>query len=167
LTEFVVTDDLNLSAIYSRQFLVSVNSTHGVPHGSGWYFEGSSATVSVNPRNITAEGWLGTLGVKIVQVGWEGDFAGPIGSDAKSTFRVDSPKHAQAVWTVNYEPLVLTSGGVIAAVALVAFLYSKRANPAIQKALSFLSRKTELYCQNCGAKIPSDSKYCRECEHPT
>jgi hypothetical protein len=166
-TQFVVNTDLNLSAIYSRQFLVTIDSTYGVPHGSGWYYDGSSATFWVDPTSITAPGCTGSLGVKIVLVGWNGDFVGPIGRDGKSTFRVDSPKYVQAVWSVNYTPLIITVGEVIAPVALVVFLASKQGKSAMRATLRILSRKTEVYCQNCGAKIPTDSKYCRECGNPT
>jgi hypothetical protein len=118
-TEFDVTQNLNLTAVYSHQFLVTVVSPYGKSSGSGWYDVGSQASVSITPSSAKAPGLLGQLGVRAVFSHWNGDYSG---SDTRSTINIDSPKTIQAVWSYDYTsalPLIgLISAGTVAALAL-------------------------------------------------
>ena len=69
---FVATQDMNLTAAYEEQFLVTVTSEYGKTSGSGWYNKGSQATVSVAPTSVADQGILGTLGFKSIMMGWTG-----------------------------------------------------------------------------------------------
>lgn len=106
-SEYEVTKNLNLTAVYSRQFLVNVVSPFGKSSGSGWYDAGSQASVSVIPSSAKAPGLLGQLGVKAVFSRWTGDYAG---SETRPTINVDSPKTIQAEWSYDYSPAILLIG---------------------------------------------------------
>jgi hypothetical protein len=118
-TEFTVTENLTLTAIYTHQFLVTISSPFGKSTGSGWYDAGSPAAISVT-TSASAPGLLGQLGVRTVFEHWSGDHSG---SEARSTVFVDSPKSIHAVWSYDYGILfplvVLISGGIVTALAII------------------------------------------------
>ncbi len=114
--EFTAKEEMNLTALYTKQYLVTVTSDRGTPIGSGWYDNGSTATISVNPTSIVSEGMLGQLGARYVLSGWIGDFHGAVDSKGKSSVLVDSPKTIHAVWSTNYGIIL---PGIIALTVLV------------------------------------------------
>src|SRR5208282_967460 len=71
---FTATSDLNLTASYKQQFLITVTSGYGQTIGSGWYDKGSEATISVSPP-FTPEGILGAIGLDSIMIGWTGGYS--------------------------------------------------------------------------------------------
>jgi hypothetical protein len=119
---FDVTKDMDLTAVYSRQFLVTVSTPVGRSSGSGWYGAGTQASLSVSPSTGKAPGILGALGVRSSFSHWSGDYSG---AGIDSTIVVDSPKTIQAVWSYDYVGL-LPLVGLIAVVTAVAATLSRR-----------------------------------------
>lgn len=110
-----------LKANYVKQYLVQVNSPEGISTGSGWYTEGTQATIGVSPNTIPAPGILGQLGVKSVLSGWSGDFTGPV-SNGQSTLLVKSPLTVNAVWSTDYGVIISTIVLGVIAIAIVVTL---------------------------------------------
>jgi hypothetical protein len=115
----VVASDMTLTAVYSHQFFVNVTSPFGQVSGSGWYNQGSMASLEVTPNSIPAQGLLGLLHVRTVFEGWRGDFHG---NSNPSSLTVDSPKHVVAVWGTDYGLLPLFMGAIIASFILLVVL---------------------------------------------
>ncbi len=117
--EFTMDKPVVLKIVYSKEYNIEVSSIYGAPKGSGWYEDGSTATISVEPS-------IGIL-PRQVFAGWSGDYAG---KEATSTITVDKPMHIIAVWTTDYTLLVIiiVSIVVVLTAATVAILikYQKR-----------------------------------------
>jgi hypothetical protein len=98
---FTVTQDLTIRANYVKQWYVQVNSNIGTPTGSGWYVDGTKATISINPAHVASPGLIGELGIGMSLSGWQGDYNGSV-EGGESTIIVNSPMTVTAVWTTDY-----------------------------------------------------------------
>jgi len=143
---FPVTSNLNLTALYEEQFLVSVNSEHGQIVGSGWYDKGSEVTISVSPTFAT-EGMLAAIGFDSIMIGWTGGNSW-FSSGNRLSFTVHSPVVLNAVWFDS--SFALPIAAVCCVVATIAL---KRR----------VQGSTSLFCSHCDKKIPRDSVFCPEC----
>lgn len=94
-----VSENQNISAIYKRQYYLTVTSPYGVTSGSGWYDEGSTAIISVNDIE-QAEGVMGRLGASYKFSHWSG-----WGSSHKLEITVNNPYTISAVWKKDYTDL--------------------------------------------------------------
>ena len=118
-----LTTDTTLTAHYSIQYLLTVNSPVGGPGGSGWYDEGSSATFSVTPR-VPVEGLMGMLGGKYVLDHWSGDSAA---TTATASVRMDGPKTVSAGWRTDYTfPYIMIAAITFAAIVIAVMLLFTR-----------------------------------------
>jgi hypothetical protein len=107
-------------AVYQVQYYVDVRSGIGQPQGSGWYDQGSTATISVAPE-VPMSGFWGALGGSYVFERW----SRTTGSDLPNptpTVTVDSPMTITAAWRSEYSTstMILVIG--IAAIAVVIIL---------------------------------------------
>lgn len=80
------------TAVYHKQYYVEVKSDYGNPTGTGWYDEGSKATLQVENEVPTHDTWQ-ALGGKLVFDHWS------VGSTANpASITVDSPKTVAAIF---------------------------------------------------------------------
>ena len=86
------TSDATITADFTTQYELTVESTHGSPTGTGWYNSGTQAPVSV-----TSPDEDGTT--RYVLSGWSGAYTG-----ANTSFNVtmDGPKTVTADWDTEY-----------------------------------------------------------------
>jgi hypothetical protein len=88
----VIQDD-TITAVYSARYLLQVSSDEGKVAGTGYYEEGKTAIISVEP-----EASMGVL-VDAYFAGWSGDLT----SSAKTASIVmDGPKTVKAEWDQSY-----------------------------------------------------------------
>lgn len=81
--------DMSLSAIYSREFFLKVESQYGNVTGQGWYEEGLNAEVAVTPLEIThGES-------RFVFVRWNGSVNS---TEPRISVLMDTPKQVTALW---------------------------------------------------------------------
>jgi hypothetical protein len=92
------------------QYDLSVSSPYASTSGSGWYFEGTNASLSVEPDTVPAEGITGVLGVRHIFDHWTlscTDF------ESKCVVIMDSPKSAIAVWRDDYTMTIAISAAIL------------------------------------------------------
>ncbi len=87
-------------AEYTTQFYVEVRSEIGRPQGSGWYNEGYSATITVDPE-VQMSGFWGSLGATYVFDRWNGISSGDMFS-ATTKVIVENPITVNAIWRADY-----------------------------------------------------------------
>ena len=80
-------NDTSILANYRLQYFVNVTSTYGMPSGSGWYDQNSTASASVEPPVVDES--------KMIFAQWQGDVNG---SDSRILLTANSPKTVVAVW---------------------------------------------------------------------
>ena len=111
-------NNLTLSVDYGKQFRLQTFSPYGSEAGSGWYFENSTANVSVQPTVIPLDGWLGLLGARHV---FDHLVEACETSQPRCSVRIVSPKTVIAVWRDDYTIpilIVFAGGGSVAFVNL-------------------------------------------------
>ena len=149
---FTADENMTLSAVYVKQYSVTVTSEWGTTYGSGWYDLGTDAMIGVNPTTIQADGILGLLGVRYTLVGWEGDYTGSVGPDGSSVIVVNSPMMIHARW-------VMSVGFILPSLAAVVIA-------SVSITLLTLRKRTKAqFCLNCGHKLPTGSLFCLNCGH--
>lgn len=117
---FTVDGNVSLSAVYAKQYLVSVISSVGSTYGSRWYIAAGTADIGVKPTSIEANGILGVLGVRFTFIGWEGDYTGTPRLDGSSLITVNAPMKIHAKWQVN-PGVILPASVVVIVVGFVGF----------------------------------------------
>ena len=98
----IISNPKVVNANWRHEYLLTLNSEYGEPTGAGWYKEGESAPVSVEPIQ----------GVIIRQIftGWSGDLTD---IEAASSVAMNSPKVITATWRTDYIQLYILIGGVV------------------------------------------------------
>jgi hypothetical protein len=120
-----VGDNLTLSAEYGVQHKIEASSPYGSVKGDGWYFENTTATISVSPTNIPADGVMGYLGVRHVFDHWTGACTT---SGSQCAVLVNGPKSTYALWRDDYTlPLVAVAILIIGVMLSVLVRRRKRA----------------------------------------
>jgi hypothetical protein len=109
-------NNLTLSISYGKQFRLQTISPYGSVTGSGWYFEDTSANVSVQPTAVFFDGWLGFIGARHV---FDHLANACERSQPTCSVRMDGPKTVIAVWRDDYTIPVLIA---LAIVALIGFV---------------------------------------------
>ena len=107
-------NNLTLSADYVKQYNLEAVSPYGALAGSGWYFEGSTANVSLQPTAVPYEEWLGLIGVRHVFDHLTGSCQT---SQPNCSVSMNSPKTVIAVWRDDYTIPIL----IALAIGAVAF----------------------------------------------
>jgi len=160
---FTVNGNMSVSAIYAKQYLVSVISPSGSTYGSGWYDAGSTAEIGVKPTSYPADGIMGILGVRSTFTGWEGDYTGSPGFDGWSLITVNAPMMIHAEWQVNLGIILPTSAIIIVvAVGLIVFFTLSRR----RKVGSLTNPKHARPTQSVLAgprKVGLEKRFCIEC----
>ncbi|OGO18207.1 MAG: hypothetical protein A2Z15_07290 [Chloroflexi bacterium RBG_16_50_11] len=97
-----------INANWRHEYLLTLNSEYGEPTGAGWYKEGETASVSVEPIQ----------GVIIRQIftGWSGDLTD---TQAASSVAMNTPKVIMATWRTDYIQLYMLIGGVVVLVGAI------------------------------------------------
>jgi len=97
----LVNSSLDITANFTVEYWVSVNSPMGSPQGSGWYPEGANATFSVkSPLDFNN-------GTQILFVRWSGDSTS---TSPESWLTVNSAKQLTAVWQKQYALTISAPG---------------------------------------------------------
>lgn len=143
---FTATSDLNLTASYQEEFLVTASSEYGQTVGSGWYDKGSEATISVSP-GFTTGGILSAIGFDSIMIGWTGGYSLFSPGDRLS-FTVNSPVVLNAVW---FDSSLALPIGIVCCVIIAIGLKSR------------VRGGSSLVCLHCRRKISIDSAFCPEC----
>lgn len=89
-------------AICKLQYRLTVQSERSVPAGGGWYWEGETASFSLEATEAPVGGILGRLGVRDKFVGWSDDSTATTQS---ATIEMNEPKTVTAVWETDYSRL--------------------------------------------------------------
>ena len=110
-----VEGEVVLEARYGVQHLVVVESEYGSAKGSGWYDEGSTVTISVEPTSVDLD-----VLRRAVFVGWRGTVTS---SSPSVSVTVNAPVHAVAEWKIQYKVEVVAALAVAAAALAVIAVY--------------------------------------------
>lgn len=94
---FDVIQDSTITAVYSAQYLLQVSSDEGNVAGTGYYDEGETALISVEPTTS-----MGIL-TDAYFAGWSGDITS---SSQTVSVVMDGPKHVKAEWNQSYVKLL-------------------------------------------------------------
>jgi hypothetical protein len=107
-TAITMSEPKVINANWRHEYLLTINSEYGEPTGAGWYDEGDTASVSVEP----------VQGVIIRQIfdGWTGDLTD---TDPDSSINMNAPKVITATWHTDYMQLYLLIGGVVVLAIIV------------------------------------------------
>ncbi|MEM3018538.1 MAG: SHOCT domain-containing protein, partial [Candidatus Bathyarchaeia archaeon] len=121
-------------ATYKTQYYLEVRSELDQPQGSGWYDEGSEASVSVLPE-VPMTGFWGSLGARYVFESW----TAPSGMNQYSPatrVTVDRPTVVTAVWRQDYSSAYAVLAMMLAlalAVVLVVIIVARRYAPELAR----------------------------------
>jgi hypothetical protein len=144
---------------WRTEYLLTVESPYGEPEGEGWYFSGSTATISVT----STEGAI----IRQIFTGWSGDLSG---NTATASITVDSPMAITATWRTDYSQLYMFIVGIViivAALVLVPIWLKRRKTPAPARVKeTALPPTTPMRCVNCGAETEPGDTFCIECGKP-
>jgi hypothetical protein len=104
ISGITVNRDMNLTANYTKQYLVQVSSVIGSSvEGDGWYTSGGYATISVEPTTLPYPNSFGVLNSRFI--GWTGAVTS---TSSEDTFKVTGPMAIQATWILDpLSPLIL------------------------------------------------------------
>ncbi|MHB8104397.1 MAG: caspase family protein [Dehalococcoidales bacterium] len=97
-----------VAANWRNEYLLTVNSEYGQPSGAGWYQEGESTRVAVEP----VQGFI----IRHIFTGWSGDLNN---AQSNAGVSINSPKIITATWRTDYVQLYYLIGGVVVLVAAV------------------------------------------------
>ena len=146
---------------YITQYYIDVQTFHGSVSGSGWYDRGSTAKVteaseSSWPISYTFSGW--NLNPQ----------SGRLSKNDDSWFLiVDQPYTIEAVWGVDYLPLLVIAGGgsagLVALAASVVLVHRRR----MLRGRVTRTPLTSRICNSCGNNLPAGAVFCQKCGAPT
>jgi M6 family metalloprotease-like protein len=101
--EVTVTSATVLQAIYSTQYLLTVNPNGGTTTPSGWYSPNSTVTVTAdNPSNVTANT------SRYVFTSWSGDVSS---NSTTITVTMNKPVTVQANWVTQFYLTIISPAG--------------------------------------------------------
>jgi uncharacterized repeat protein (TIGR02543 family) len=108
-----------VTANWRNEYRLTINSEYGEPEGAGWYDEGETADVSVEP----VQGFL----VRHIFDGWSGDLTD---EDAESSVVMSSPKVITANWRTDFVQLYILIGVVVVVAVIVVVIVRIRKRAA-------------------------------------
>jgi hypothetical protein len=124
-----IRENMRLHANYRMQYSLIVSSPYASTNGSGWYFEGTNASLSVNPDTVPAGGIAGTLGIRHIFDHWT---LSCTDSESKCVVIMNSPKSATAVWRDDYTMTIALSAAILA-IAFAAIMLALRRRKSAPK----------------------------------
>jgi len=97
---------LTLTANWRNEYLLTINSEYGEPTGAGWYKEGESAAIAVEP----------VQGIIVRQIfdGWTGSLTD---TAATANVNMDAPKVITATWHTDFLQLYILIAVVVVLIA--------------------------------------------------
>lgn len=152
---------------YETQYYVEVRSSYGSVSGSGWYDKGSVAKIA---SSTTA----GTWPISYTLTGWHLDpeRGSLTQTDDSWTLIVDGPYVVEAVWTIDYLPLISLFGGSAVAIAALAIgigIAYRRGmigpRTPMPRPIPAPARAT-LVCSSCRSRMPQGATFCQKCGAP-
>ena len=113
-----VEEPLVLKPLWTKQYFVKANSVYGMVEGSGWYDEGSTASLSLQSRTLDTG-----LGKSVAFAGWStGDpQLALLQSEQYTIESVGGPEEITAVWRADDTVQLVLIVGAVAAAAITAF----------------------------------------------
>lgn len=159
---------------YKTQYYVEVRSSNGLTTGTGWYDQGSTATIAVAATQ-------GTWPISYTLTDWHVDPPTQTltKTDNSWSLTVDRPYVVEAVWNLDYVPLILVLGGgsvAIAAVSVGIFFAYRRGlfnfggstpRPLGPRSMPLpIPKRQETACGSCGNRIPKGATFCQKCGTP-
>jgi len=99
--KIVMNATVNLSANFTTEYWVSVNSPYGSPQGSGWYPYGTKVKYGVTSPIYFNNG------TRLLFVQWEGDSKS---ASPQNDLTVDSAKQISAIWKTQYALTISAPG---------------------------------------------------------
>ncbi len=116
----VMNAPVTITANWRHEFLLTINSVYGAPVGAGWYNEGATASISIDP----AQGFI----VRHFFTGWGGDISD---KSANAVVNMTSPKVITTNWETDYVQAYIFIGIIVLVVgcgAIVVFTLLRRRN---------------------------------------
>ena len=127
---FDLENDNEISAIYVKQYRLTLLTSEGIATGDEWTNSGSTAKFTV-PATIPMNGTLGMLGGKYDFQGWyEGNSLFTTHNNGSIT--MNSPNTLTAKWTTDYTQPALIIVIIIALVAVALVVSRKAALPRLK-----------------------------------
>jgi len=149
--------------LYTTQYYVEVRSTYSSVSGSGWYDKDSMATISAATST-------GTWPVKYTFSGWRVEpSSGKLVKDGQSwKLLVDRPYVVEAVWNIDYLPILgLLGAGAFAVAVLSVALTLAYKRGLLTHGLTLPSRprrpRLRRVCSTCGNQLPEGAVFCQRC----
>jgi hypothetical protein len=162
---------------YNTQFYVEVHSTYGIVSGSGWYDKGSSAKISAPtssgswPITYTLSGWIVDPSSGRLEK-----------TDDSWSLTVDRPYVVEAVWNVDYFPIIALLGGGGVALALltlgIVMAYRRgvfrreQVGQVLEQPRPKAKRPPRVpagsirICNTCGYRTTDTAAFCQKCGAP-
>jgi len=122
-TEYL-TGDATFTAIYVLQYSLVLVSPEANVTGTGWYDEGTSASLSA-PPTAPMGGMLGLIGAKWIFQGWYEEGA-LVSSSNQFFLPMTKPHRYHAIWTADYTLAGLVSGVGLTAILFGTYVYRRR-----------------------------------------
>jgi hypothetical protein len=97
LRSFSITlnNPVNETAVWKKQYYLTVNSLHGTVGGGGWYDENTNAQATVTPLIVA-----GSTGTRYLFLRWSADASGT--ASPSNNILMDKPKTATAIWKTQF-----------------------------------------------------------------
>jgi hypothetical protein len=154
----------NVTLSYTTQYYLNVESIYGTVSGSGWYNQGTTAT-------ITGPTSAGTWPITYTLTGWtvNPSTVGIAGQGGTWMVVVNGPYVVQAQWSMNYLPLILLFvAGTLIAVGVGTAVGYKRGvftghRPQKVPAIPPIAVNR---CSKCGTNNPFGVELCEKCRTP-
>jgi hypothetical protein len=152
----LIDGDVTLSASYTTQYLLKVNSGST---SEAWYDKGSNVTLTAPPSG--AGSWLLNLfGVTQTFTGWSGDVHS---SMPQLNVTMDAPKTITANFAVDYLPLAVpVIFGVGIALIVVSVIIMRRRSSNLST-VDVQNQPTDSVCPNCGQTTEEGWAHCIKC----
>lgn len=97
-TYTVPSADDTVTASFTRQYLLTLDTDHGTTHGAGWYDEGTQAAFGLDSTTVDT-----TNGTRFVFTGWVGTGAGAYSGPVNdTTVTMNNPIIETAQWQTQY-----------------------------------------------------------------
>jgi len=101
LLRLILNSTVDVTAKYTQEYSVDINSPYGSPQGSGWYAKGANATFSVKSPVDFGNG------TRSLFVQWKG---GSNSTSPQSRITVNSPLALTALWKTQYALTISAPG---------------------------------------------------------